>query len=397
MPTSRAYAFTAASAIFYLLGNQTQVGWLYMVSALLLGVVLAAYLLHRGALRNITGERRVRATHEADLHEGDEANIELTLRKNSGIGTGHIRLAENCPLAAPENPQRTTRLFIPSLPGKGAVQFSYAVTLYKRGLHTFPPLNLASGAPFGLFTQTRTLDVPTRTLIYPEVRSLARLDLLDKRLTAEVARPRAGVGYEALGVRPYRAGDSPRHIHWRSVARTGQLVSKEFADEAQPGLTLALDLFAYPYPQTESKHTPFEWAVKAATSIADYARQKGYGLHLLADDEALAVPMGPVTWEPLLQYLARVQPTGKRTLPQVIGGQVTQMFVAAILAWPDSHSVASLLELRSRRIEVLAVLIDAASFPNAGPSADQLAGELTAAGIDVRILRFSDDWARQLS
>ncbi|MBZ0283926.1 MAG: DUF58 domain-containing protein [Anaerolineae bacterium] len=397
MPTSRAYALATASAIFYLLGNQTQVGWLYMVSALLLGVVLAAYPLNRGALRKITGERRVGTAGEVDLYEGDETSIELTLRKNSGIGTGHIRLAENCPLAAPDSPQRTTRLFIPSLPGKGAVQFTYAVTLYKRGLHTFPSLNLASGAPFGLFTQTRTLDVPTRTLIYPEVRPLERLDLLDKRLAAEVARPRAGVGYEALGVRPYRTGDSPRHIHWRSVARTGQLISKEFADEAQPGLTLALDLFAYPYTKTESKHTSFEWAVKSAASIADYARQKGYGLHLLADDEALAVPMGPVTWEPLLQYLARVQPTGKRTLPQVIGGQVTQMFVAAILAWPDAQAVAPLLELRNRRIEVLAVLIDSSSFPDGGPSADNLAGELTAAGIDVRILRFSDDWASQLS
>lgn len=397
MPTSRAYALITASAVMYFFANQTQVGWLYVVSALLLGAVVAAWPLSRGALKRISGERRVRIDKEANLHEGEEAQIDLTLRQAAGIGTAHIQLAEHCPLADPDSTQAKTELFIPTLPGGDAVEFSYTVELYKRGLHEFPPLDLTSGAPFGLFKRQRTVDVKTRVLVYPEVRSLERMDLLDKQLAAQIARPRAGVGYEALGVRQYRAGDSPRHIHWRSVARTGVLISKEFADEAQPGLSLSIDLFAHAYPQTKSKHTSFEWAVKAAASIGDYARRKGYSLHLLADDEALAAPTGPVSWDALLQYLARVQPTGKRTLPQVIGGQATQTFVVAILPWPDTNVIAPLLDLRARRLEVLAVLPNPSSFPLGGPSAENVAAPLRAVGLEVRTLNYGEDWASQLA
>src|SRR5262249_45353864 len=148
MPTSRAYSFIAASAIIYLFANQTQVGWLYVVSALLLGTVVAAWLLNRGALKGLSGSRKVGDGLDMDLYEGDETRVELTLRKASGAGTSHIRLTEDCPLAAPDSPQRATKLFVPSLPGDSAVQFGYTVTLDRRGLHKFPALDIASSAPF---------------------------------------------------------------------------------------------------------------------------------------------------------------------------------------------------------------------------------------------------------
>ena len=37
-----------------------------------------------------------------------------------------------------------------------------------------------------------------------------------------------GAGLEPRGVRAYSAGDSLRHVHWRSSAKTGQLLVKEF-------------------------------------------------------------------------------------------------------------------------------------------------------------------------
>ena len=70
------------------------------------------------------------------------------------------------------------------------------------------------------------------------------------------------------------------------------MVSKEFADETQPGVTLALDLFRHPYAPAETKHTPFEWAVKVAASIGDYANRRGYPLTLATNDEALPAPVG---------------------------------------------------------------------------------------------------------
>lgn len=396
MPTSRAYSFAAASIIIYLFGNQTQVGWLYVVSALMLGVVAAGWWLSRGSLKGLSGKRQVGNALDADLYEGDEVEIKLQIEKIKGIASSLVRVEEVCPLAAPDSPERQAQLFIPALAQGEAVEFEYHVTLDRRGLLTFQPLRAESRAPFGFFRRNSQIDIPTRTLVYPEVRPIKRLELLDRQLTAQVARPRAGVGYEVMGVRPYRPGDSPRHVHWRSVARTGTLISKEFADEAQPGLTLVLDLFNHPYPTTESKHTPFEWAVKAAASIGDYARHKGYSLYLMSDDEVMAAPQGGVGEMALLQYLARVQPTGKRTLNQVIGGQMTQQFVAVILPYPDPQATEALLKLRQQGIEVLAVIMDGASFPAGGESAEKMVGELRVAGVIVREVSFGDDWAGQI-
>ncbi len=396
MPTSRAYSFVAASIILYLFGNQTQVGWLYVVSALMLGVVLAGWWLSRNSLKGLAGKRRVGKTLNADLYEGDEVGIFLQIEKLKGASSSLVHVEENCPLAAPDSPEYKTRLFIPKLGQGEAVQFEYNVTLDRRGLHIFPVQTTESRAPFGFFRRSGQLKIHTKTLVYPEVRPLKRLELLDRQLTAQVARPQAGVGYEVMGVRPYRAGDPPRHIHWRSVARTGTLISKEFADEAQPGLTLIIDLFQHPYPATKTKHTPFEWAVKAAASIGDYAQHRGYSLYVISDDDVMPAPQGVVSEMALLQYLARVQPTGKRRLAQVVGAQMTQHFAAIILPYPDSEMVDTVVEMRQRGIEVLAVVLDNPSFPAGGASGSSMVRQLLAAGVMVREVTYGDDWAGQI-
>ncbi|MBZ0289835.1 MAG: DUF58 domain-containing protein, partial [Anaerolineae bacterium] len=237
MPTSRALTFLSAALVLYLFANQTQVGWLYVMSALLAGTVLAGWFLSRGMLKRIRAERNI---GQVEMHEGDTVSVALKLFKNRGAAS-QIRLEEKCPLAAPDSPQRAVKLFIPSLPAGGTVEFDYEVLVDRRGLHEFPALALTSRAPFGFFRRDTIIQSPTRALVYPEVRPLKRLELLDKQAAPEVTRQRAGLGYGVIGVRPFRSGDSARHIHWRSVARTGTLMSKEFADEAQPGLTLVLD------------------------------------------------------------------------------------------------------------------------------------------------------------
>ncbi len=396
MPTSRAYSFVATAIIIYLFGNQTQVGWLYVVSALLLGVVASGWWLSRSSLKGVAGKRKIGNALEHDLYEGDEIDIRLQIEKSGRAASSLVRIEEVCPLVEPNSPQRKTQLFIPSLATDEAVEFGYSIVLDRRGLHTFPPLKMESRAPFGFFQRTSTLDVPSRTLVFPEVRPLKKLELLDRQLSANMARPRAGVGYEVMGVRPYRVGDSPRNIHWRSVARTGVLISKEFADEAQPGLTVIIDMFKHPYPVIDSKHTPFEWSIKAAASIGDYAQRKGYTLYVESDDEVIAAPHGAIGEMTFLQYLARIQPIGKKTLTQIINPQHAQQFIAVMIPYPDISVTTSLIELHRQGFEVLAVIMDGITFPAGGISSGKMAGELRAGGVMVREIVFGDDWAGQI-
>jgi uncharacterized protein (DUF58 family) len=393
MPTGRAGAVLIGALVLYFFANQTQVGWLYVMSALLAGVIGAGWWLSRGTLRGISGMRRLGDGLLDEWHEGDPVTITFRLSK-SGRGAGaQIRLNEVCPLAEPA--KRVMPLYIPQLPAGGAVEFNYELDIYRRGVYAFPPLTLTTGVPFGFFRRSVVLDVPTRALVYPEVRYIERIDLLDRQLTPQVTRQKAGVGYEVFGLRPYRPGDSPRHIHWRSVARAGgqQLFSKEFADETQPGLVLALDLFAHPYAATESKHTPFEWAVKIAASVGDYARRRQYPLLLVTNDRKLPAPSGALPLPLLLEYLTRVEPTGDEPL-RVDG--IGAAFVIAVLPYPDEAAGGALRALAARRLPVLAYILDPVSFPAAleGADAAAFAAGLRADGVETRLIQYGEDWTR---
>jgi len=396
MPTKRTTTFVIASLLLYLFANQTQVGWIYVMSAVLGGIVLAGSFLSRFSLGHIEVRRRIGSRLDTDLYEGDEVTVTTKYRNTKGGSAAQISAVEICPLAAPESNIYSQQIFIPSLPRKFDLSFAYDVTIYRRGIHHFPPVTLASKAPFGLFKRSKTVDEPDSVLIYPELHELNRLSLLDRQPTPELARTKAGLGSEVIGIRQYRSGDSPRHIHWRSVARTGKLVSKEFAEETRPGLTLILDLFEHPYPDLQSKHTPFEWSVKAALSIGDYAIRRGYPLHFAADPDAVSPLQGSITKSALLEMLARIEPVGHLSLPEVIEISSMQSFVAVVIPWPDLDVVAPLGALRRRGLEVLAAVMEPASFPAGGPSARGLADALLANDVEVSLVEYGEDWAEQL-
>jgi uncharacterized protein (DUF58 family) len=399
IPTARTATLLVAAFLLYLFGNQTQVGWMFIMSALLAGTVLAAWMLNRHALHGVEVARQVGGSPNAELYEGEAVAVKLAFRNAARFLTAQVRATERCPLAALSSPQRRLDLFVPLLaPRHGGAKFEYQVEIDRRGVHAFPPIELSSRAPFGFFRRQRRIDRPTRVLVYPEVRRLRHFRLLDHRLALEVVRPRAGVGTEIFGVRPFRSGDSPCRIHWRSVARTGRLISKEFVDESRPGLTLVLDVCRHPYPPTASKHTPFEWAVKVAASVGDYTQRRGYPLHLLADGDVWPPPSGPVARLALLEYLARVNPAGARSLTEVLDGDaaLATSCVVAILPWPDETVLEPLVALRRRGLAVFAILLDPSSFPIGGPSAGPLADEMRASDLEVSLVRFGEDWREQL-
>lgn len=408
--TARAYSFFAASLIFYFFANQTQIGWLYVISALLAGLVLASWRLNRTMLNGIDGERiifrqnRVE-TSEVDMpqrtsgekfHEADAITIRLSLYHRRRLPSIQVSVTEVCPLAPIDTPERTHTLFVPVLPATG-VQFHYNTEIDRRGIHRFPALQLKSRAPFGFYRRHSTLNLATSLLVYPEVRSLSHLALLDRQPSAQMTYPKAGQGSEILGVRPYRTGDSPRHIHWRSVARTGQLMSKEFAEEKQPGITLFLDRHSPYNPQPETKHTAFEMAVKCAASIAEYALNRRYALYMSAAENDMALPSGALLWEHVLEYLAKVTPQITPALPDLLARQPVQQYVAAIIAYPDIALIEPLVALHRRGIHVLAVLCDPASFPTGGDSILSITDSLQAAGIETRLIRYGDNWTQILS
>ncbi len=259
---------------------------------------------------------------------------------------------------------------------------------------------LATHAPFGLWSAKRVAPVagPEGVLVFPETRPLARLDLFDGQPAVETSLARAGLGGEFLGVREYRPGDPPRHVHWRTTARAGRLIVKEFAEEQQPALTLALDLSALARLGGEDDNT-LELGIKLAASLARHAYERGLPVRLLTNSRQWPAPPGPLSQWALFSYLARVEAGGADALADALSHVSASTFVAAVLPAPDPAVVAPLVGLQRRGLAVLAVLVDPLPFTGdgaLGKEVRRVAGELAAGGVAVRLIGAAPDWERVL-
>jgi len=122
--------------------------------------------------------------------------------------------------------------------------------------------------PLGFFLGRRQASDLEIALILPRFASLSDRRQV-RELEASMAAPRAGSGNELFGIREYRPGDSLRRIHWRSSARHGALVVREYEP---PGLqTLAILLDPSP-PTTEIAD---QVARVAASEAWDCVREGG--------------------------------------------------------------------------------------------------------------------------
>lgn len=117
----------------------------------------------------------------------------------------------------------------------------------RRGAYALTALQGASTYPSGLVKVGAVTRHSTRLLVLPRIQAVEGLTLPHGRHyqpggIAEASR--VGESTEFLGTREWRTGDRLRDIHWRSTARVGRLIVKEFQEEYFVRLAIVLDVEA---------------------------------------------------------------------------------------------------------------------------------------------------------
>ena len=141
------------------------------------------------------------------------------------------------------------RWFVPAIQGKEAREFQGKLTLQRRGRYSWGPLLARSGYPLGLARRTRALAPGRDIVVLPPLgqlqRGLLRRFLLQSSPTLGQAlgRPRQhrSAQTEFHGLRQFQRGDSPRWIHWRTSARRGELMVREFEEMPSDNLVLVVE------------------------------------------------------------------------------------------------------------------------------------------------------------
>ena len=299
------------------------VNLLLILSGLLVGPLLFSWQMVGRTLRGLQVQRKVPRT----VCAGDllVAGITLTNTRRR-LGSWAVVVDERLQRETDhgrEEPIRPAVCF-PYVPAGQSRKGVYRGRLTRRGRYRLGPLRVSTRFPFGLLRRTITVGQTDTLMVYP------RLGRLTRRWAARHQESLAGThrrqrrpGPEGdfYGVRQWRSGDSRRWIHWRSSARLGQLVVRQFEQPRNRDVAVLLELWqpAQPTPQHLDN---VELAVSfAATVVADLCRQGGGNLLLgttAAPPHCTSGPASAALLQDAMQRLALAEAQNADRLPELI-------------------------------------------------------------------------------
>ena len=184
----------------------------------------------------------------------------------------------------------------------------------RRGVYPLETLTLSTSFPFGMFTKERDVRLPGELVLWPRSDRTVRLPAPP----GGRSRPRfsdstgvaPGARGEYRGLREYRVGDDPRDIHWRTTARIGTPVTREYDRDAAETVRICLDTRGEPGDAAET-------AIEVAASLAAQAYRAGRRFGITTCTSHLNPGGGSGQLERVLDVLARVDfdPSSPRLAP----------------------------------------------------------------------------------
>ncbi|EQM85081.1 DUF58 domain-containing protein [Microbacterium maritypicum] len=211
-------------------------------------------------------------------------------------------------------------------PGEEAEEL-FAIPTQKRGVVKVGPVSVVRGDPLGLFERAHRRDDPVDLFVHPRTvlfdgQSLGYLRDLEGLPAADLSRD--DVSFHAL--LEYQPGDDLRHVHWRSTARTGTMMVRQYEETRRSHFVIGLSRSLADYATEDD----FELGVSAAGSI---------GLRALRDSQRVDM---------------RVQ---GRELPAGTGKQLLDSLSAVENSKPKEGGIAELAGVVAATMPLASVVV----------------------------------------
>ena len=135
---------------------------------------------------------------------------------------------------------------IDAIEPNGDYEAKLSITPLKRGLYPLNSISVFYTDPLGVYKKEVEVKEKDRILVLPKIYEVERIILSGKRkfqsggvaLSHSVAN-----SDEFIALRDYRQGDPLNKIHWKSWAKAGKPIVKEYVDEFFTRHGLILDTF----------------------------------------------------------------------------------------------------------------------------------------------------------
>ena len=279
---------------------------LYLLLGWLLSFIIASGILSEMTLKRLTVERRP----PPRVFAGEPFLMEVVI-KNEKLARASFSIEVEDLVGKTPLDKRCYFLKIPACKSQ---RTSYRHTFVRRGLYTLTGYRVATKFPFALFRKSRDVDAPLDVLVYPAPVHV-RIPVSRTEARGEAMSLRTGRRGEFFGLREHRSGDDRRDVHWRSSARTGRLVVREYHDEDAHEVVIGVDN-ALPdavrdavtdgalTPAVELAVSAVERAISVAASLATAYLERGFSVELCARDCHVPAGMGRIQEARIARALA---------------------------------------------------------------------------------------------
>jgi uncharacterized protein (DUF58 family) len=339
----------------------TGLPFLFYLVYLAILVVGGSYVVTRLGLSDLEAGYAVSQLHG---HVGDRMKVTYTLRNTSRIPKFWIEVHN--PTSLPGGlPGRAL-----NLGSRSERSWLIRAPLVRRGHFRIEPLQIQTGDPFGFFEASASVGQGVSVVVYPRLEPIPLWRIPAASLEGSHSAPERTLQTTPLAttVRPWAPGDSMNRIHWKSTARQGEILVKEFDLETTADAWIILDL-QRGIQTGRGEESTVEAAIRVAASIADKALAENRSVGMTVNAHRMAIlpaDRGGRQHLKVMQLLAAVDGDGATSLDEVLVSTVSRlrrgMTAIVITASLDTAWVRPLATFRGRGIGCVAVTVDADAY-----------------------------------
>jgi uncharacterized protein (DUF58 family) len=302
---------------------------------------------------------RVMRTAPARAMVGELFAVELTLSNTRPLMSIWIMSVRDTIVHVRE--ELTATVLFARVAPRSSQAGHYQLRLMRRGRFQLGPLLTFSRFPLGLVERSRLFSDSAEILVYPRI---GRLSSAFRRrwlgATELVARPQphSGVFHDEFHrLREFRTGDNPRDIHWRSSARRGELILREYQQNRDFNLAVVLDLWQPDLPKDRNPELIEQALSFAATAIVEHGRACRDAILTLSASGATAFRWQgqgtSASLESLLDGLAVLQPGSGRETIALVNELVQRLSGSTKVIVMTTRPISVPLDLHSPRVDCL--------------------------------------------
>ena len=242
----------------------------------------------------------------------------------------------------------------------------------KRGIYKIGPIKVSSSDTLGLYQRDIFQGNTSQITVYPRLHTISGFDITTDTLYSEGNTTKRAhiLTPHASSIRDYEYGDSISRVHWKSSAKHGKLMSREFDIGRSNDIWTVVDLdTSHQYGSLDNGTDEIAVSITASISQKYSSLGRSIGVIGYGNTKLFIEPStGQSHFGNILENLAAIRAEGNTPLFDVLAkednlwaSQSTLILITSstALAW-----ISALEHIRLKHVNIIVILLNANSYTN---------------------------------